>query len=256
MTERADRGGSPLPDPGSVPTATRGPSTWLRARCAVDRVVAVLLLVGAAPVIAALGFLVRRHDGGPALITVPRMGRGGQPFGMWKLRSMRVEGDDGRAGGAALTASSDDRITPIGRRLRGLHLDELPQLWNVAKGEMCLLGPRPEAPAFVEPGSPEWQQVLAVPPGIAGPTQLLVGDWELTQIDVDPDGSTYGSVVLPVKLAVDAWYVRRSSPAVDLRVVLALLRKVVTSADDPTLWNLVRSQVPRAREAIGGPAPR
>jgi lipopolysaccharide/colanic/teichoic acid biosynthesis glycosyltransferase len=216
----------------------------------VDRVVAAVLLALVSPVVAALGALVRRHDGGPALITVDRVGRGGRPFRMWKIRSMRVADDRGRAGGASLTGSTDDRITPIGRRLRALHLDELPQLWNVARGEMCLLGPRPEAPPFVDLEDPAWRSVLQAPPGIAGPTQLVVGDWELARIDADVDGSAYRRVVLPVKLAIDGWYVRRCSPALDLRVLVALVRRVLTSTDDARLFDLVRTQVPDAAEAV------
>lgn len=198
-------------------------TAWARLRIQADRIVALIVLVAVSPLIGVLALLIRRGDGGPPFITVPRVGRDGQVFGMWKLRSMRVEGRDGRAGGVALTAVDDDRITPIGHRLRGHHLDELPQLWNVVTGQMCLLGARPEAPDFVAVGDPIWRAVLAMPPGIAGPTQLIVGDWERAWITASPDGSAYRDEVLPVKLAIDEWYVRACSPRADALVARSLL---------------------------------
>lgn len=198
-------------------------TTWARLRIQVDRIVALSALVALSPLIGALAVLVRRHDGGPPFITVPRVGRGGRTFGMWKLRSMRVDTSDGRAQGVALTAAADDRITPIGHRLRARHLDELPQLWNVVVGDMCLLGPRPEAPDFVDVDHDAWRAVLAMPPGIAGPTQLIVGDWERSWITASPDGSGYRDEVLPVKLALDEWYVRACSPRLDVLVGRSLL---------------------------------
>lgn len=222
------------------------PSRWLRTRLVLDRLLAAVLVVLTSPIVAVLAVLVRRQDGGAPLIRVPRVGRGGRSFGMWKLRSMRVDTDDGRATGAALTTSDDDRITPIGARMRSLHLDELPQLVNVVRGEMCLLGPRPEAPDYVDMATDGWNQVLAVPPGIAGPTQLVVGDWERTQIDRDEQGDAYRRVVVPVKLAIDSWYVRDSSPGVDLLVLASLVRHVLPGTESPALLRRVGAAVPDA----------
>jgi len=221
------------------------PSGWLSVRLVTDRAVAVVLSVLTAPLVTVLAVLVRRHDGHAPLITVPRVGRGGQVFGMWKLRSMRVDSADGRAAGVGLTSSDDDRITPVGRRMRSLHLDELPQLYNVARGEMCLLGPRPEAPEFVDLDDPRWIDVLAVPPGIAGPTQLIVGEWERTQIDKDRTGDAYRQVVVPVKLAIDRWYVRYADAGLDALVVTSLVRHVL-AAGSPALARVVGSAVPEA----------
>ena len=93
-------------------------SGWLRTRVVVDRFVAAVLLALTSPLIALLAALVRRHDGGRAFVAVPRVGRGGTDFAMWKLRSMRIDGPDGRASGVSLTAGSDPRITPVGAKLR------------------------------------------------------------------------------------------------------------------------------------------
>jgi lipopolysaccharide/colanic/teichoic acid biosynthesis glycosyltransferase len=215
---------------------------WLRVRVVLDRVVAVLLLLPLAPVIGVLALLVRRHDGGPGLIRVQRVGCGGRTFGMWKVRSMRVDRADGVAAGVPLTGALDPRLTPIGIRMRAYYLDEMPQLFNVARGEMSLLGPRPEAPEFVDGGS-AWRSVLTVPPGIAGPTQLVVNDWERELITEDPSGSAYVEHVVPVKVALDGWYVRRSSPALDTLVLVTLFRRLLPGTGSYTLKKLVRGEV-------------
>lgn len=224
-------------------------NAYLRARIVADRVVAAVLLALVSPVIGVVGWMIRRHDAGPALIRVERVGRGGATIGMWKLRSMRAETEGGQAGGVSLTAAGDDRITPIGRRLRKGHLDELPQLLNVVRGEMALLGPRPEAPEFVDQSDPRWQAVLQAPPGIAGPTQLAVGDWERDVITAAPDGSAYQEVVVPVKLAIDGWYVGAASPRLDVMVALGVIRRVA-GGRPAALVERVRAAVPEAAAAL------
>lgn len=220
-------------------------SRYLRVRMVLDRLVAAVGLVVLSPVIGVLGWLVHRHDGGPAFITVERVGRHGRPMRMWKLRSMRAESADGRATGVSLTSAGDDRITPIGAKLRAGHLDELPQLFNVARGEMTLLGPRPEAPEYVDATDDDWRAVLAAPPGIAGPTQLAVGDWERDIITAAPDGSAYERDVVPVKVAIDRWYVEQASPGIDALVVVSLARRL---AGRPVgaLLERIRAGVPDA----------
>ena len=221
-------------------------SKWLSIRLIVDRILGGILAVLTAPIVGVLAVLVRRHDGESPLITVPRVGVNGRIFGMWKIRSMRVDTADGHASGLSLTSTNDQRITPIGARMRSLHLDELPQLYNVARGEMCLLGPRPEAPDFVDLDNPVWQQVLTSPPGIAGPTQLIVGDWERSEIDKDTTGDAYQRVVVPVKLAIDRWYLMNASVRLDLLVVTSLLRHVLPGGESKRLQEVVGSSVPES----------
>lgn len=194
---------------------------WLRVRTRLDRAVAAVLLVFAAPVLAVLGVVVKR-DRGPAFVRVPRVGRGGRELGMWKVRTMRATGPGGLAGGDALTAKGDDRITPVGRRIRRARVDELPQLWNIVRGEMAILGPRPEAPVYVDLEDDGWQRVLAMPPGIGGPTQLLVNRWEADALLAGGADDVYRSTILPVKVGIDAWYVTEATPLVDALVVVGL----------------------------------
>jgi lipopolysaccharide/colanic/teichoic acid biosynthesis glycosyltransferase len=199
---------------------------WLDIRATwLDRVVAAVLGVVLLPVIAVLGWAVKREDGGPAFVRVERMGQGFRPFGMWKLRSMRADRPDGTADGAPLTAAHDQRVTRIGSRLRHYHLDELPQIWNVVRGDMLLVGPRPEAPDFVTITCPQWRAVLTTPPGIAGPTQMIVGEWERRHIADDPEGDAYPDIVLPAKLAIDRWYVDTATPWFDALTLVALVKR-------------------------------
>ena len=194
---------------------------WLRARGVLDRVAGLLLLLVLSPLI-----LIDSADraGGrrpPAFVRLERVGQAGRPFRMWKLRSMRQAPTAARAAGAPLTTAGDPRITPTGRRLRRMRLDELPQLLNVVVGEMALIGPRPETPEYVDATDDRWRRVLAAPPAIAGPTQALVYHWEQ---QVGP--AAYADTVLPVKLAVDAAYLERASPWLDLLVLAATLRSL------------------------------
>lgn len=242
---RRDRREGPLADADGLT-----PSAWLRGRIVADRVVAAAVAVLTAPVVIVLAVLIRRADGDPPLIRVRRVGRNGTPFGMWKLRSMRAASPQGLAAGSALTNGTDDeRITPIGRRIRSYHLDELPQLWNVAMGDMSLLGPRPETPEFVDLHDARWLEVLSVPPGIAGPTQLIVGDWEREVISASTDGSGYRSAVLPAKLAIDRWYLHAASPTTDLLVAGTLMRRFLPGNEAWTLRHRVFADVPAAAPA-------
>ncbi len=221
-------------------------SRWMQARSTLDRVVAAAALMVVWPFIAVLGLAVRLSDRGPAFVGVPRMGRGGQVFTMWKLRSMRADNADGRANGVSLTSIDDNRITPIGTRLRAYYLDELPQLWNVVRGEMGLLGARPEAPEFVDLTDPRWKAVLQAPPGIAGPTQLMVNEWERHLISACGQGSVYVDQVVPIKLAIDGWYLRSASPRLDALVAITLVRRFMPGTGSHTLKKLINNQVPEA----------
>jgi lipopolysaccharide/colanic/teichoic acid biosynthesis glycosyltransferase len=231
-------------------TRRRGPAgtrRWIEVRLILDRFVAAVALTLLSPLVALSAVLVKRHDGGPAFVRVERVGQGFEPFMMWKLRSMRADRPDGRASGTALTARDDERITSIGRHLRSYHVDEIPQLVNVVRGEMLLLGPRPETPEYVDAGDVRWQHLLRIPPGIAGPTQLVVSEWERRLIAADPEGSAYRDVILPVKLAIDQWYVDTVSPARDLEVAVALAKRFLPGSQASRMRRRVVGEVPEAR---------
>jgi lipopolysaccharide/colanic/teichoic acid biosynthesis glycosyltransferase len=168
---------------------------------------------------------------------------------MWKLRTMNAVLQAGLAGGPPLTAPNDGRVTRVGRYLRSVHLDELPQVLNVAHGEMALIGPRPESPEFVD-GRREWQRTLAVPPGILGPTQLLVGDWEAIVLGGPRAAEEYATEVLPLKLAIDGWYIANASPLIDALVIGSTVGKVLFGWAPRRLATVVKNDVPAAVAVI------
>ena len=215
---------------------------WLRIRWNLDRVVAILGLVALSPLMLALVLTVRAHDSGPGVIRLTRVGRHGSQFHMWKIRSMRARCSSGHAGGAALTAGDDPRITPFGRWMRRTRLDEIPQLLNVISGQMSLIGPRPETPEYVDERDPRWQAVLAAKPGIAGPTQLLIHDYEAKHLDGGPE--RYVDEILGIKLAIDAWYLEHASPMVDVLVAVAAVQRFGFGKRTTVLHHRVLQAVP------------
>ncbi len=198
-----------------------------------DQLQRLLGLVGSIislPLVAILAVAVRLDSPGPAVHRAIRIGREGTPFVCYKLRTMRLH--DGT--GPAVTAEGDPRISRFGRVLRRFRLDELPQLWNVARGEMRLVGPRPEAPAFVDAGSPLHRRVLSAAPGITGLTQLAYVD-EAMMLAVEDPEQHYRDVILPAKLRLDAVYLDHRSFAIDLWILQKTLQAIagrgLSSAD-------------------------
>jgi lipopolysaccharide/colanic/teichoic acid biosynthesis glycosyltransferase len=162
-----------------------------------------------------------------------RMGFRGKPFAMVKFRTMRVDN-----AGHAVAGANDNRITPVGGFLRATRLDELPQLWNVLRGEMTLVGPRPELEEFVALHASDYREILAVPPGITGPTQLRYAGLEphLLSLHADPE-RYYREQLLPDKVRLDVAYARSRSFAGDLAVLgrtlaLPLLVRLRRREDD------------------------
>ncbi len=225
---------------------------WWRIRCVVDRLVGAVALVVLSPLVVVLAMMIRHRDGGPAFVRVARVGKDLEQFDMWKLRTMRADLPDGRASGSALTAHRDDRVTPLGVKIRAKHLDEIPQLVNVVRGEMTLLGPRPEAPDYVDPEDPRWQRLGKIPPGVAGPTQLMVSDWERHLIAEDPDNGAYVEKVLPVKLTIDEWYLDTASPSRDAEVATALLKRYLPGSQATRMRRRIRTELPEVAETIAG----
>ncbi len=194
-----------------------------RLRTGIERLVEVacaavgLLLL--APVLAVLALLILWNDGPPVFFSQKRVGRGGKLFRIWKFRTMRAG-----APGSAVTAAGDRRVTRVGAWLRKFKLDELPQLYNVLKGDMSLIGPRPEVPEYVQLESPLWQAVLQVRPGITDLATLLHRDEEqILGASADPN-AYYRESVLPAKLRLNLAYLRVRSSRRDLRLILLTIR--------------------------------
>jgi lipopolysaccharide/colanic/teichoic acid biosynthesis glycosyltransferase len=166
------------------------------------------LLGVVAPLVALANRLAGDH--GPLLYRAERVGRGGAPFLLAKFRTMRLG-----TIGPAVTVRGDPRITPVGRVLRRTKLDELPQVLNVLRGDMTVVGPRPEDPTYVDWDDPMHRFVFMATPGITGPSQLLHRHEEDQIVDEDE----YRRVVLPRKLVVDAAYLEHSTLRGDLELV-------------------------------------
>ncbi len=157
---------------------------------------------------------------GPVFYRQDRVGKDGRNFKILKFRTMHVDADKC---GPSVTASGDPRITSIGRTLRALKLDELPQLWNVLKGDMSLVGPRPEVPLYVKCYTEEQKKVLNIRPGITDPSSLAYRcEEELLSAQANPE-AYYQEVVLPHKLSLNAEYIRNVSLKYDLSLLIKTL---------------------------------
>ena len=206
-------------------TQTAAPLHADPLRRALDVGGSLLLLTLSAPVLLLVALAIKLSSPGPVFYRQERVGRGGRLFFLWKLRTMRAEG----SGGPLVTAQDDVRITPAGRRLRSWKLDELPQLFNVIKGDMSLVGPRPQVPRFVDRFDPERREiVLSVRPGITGPTALYFRHEEYLLAGQADREEVYLAHILPVKLQMDAEYVRVRSLRGDLRVLADTLYLVLS----------------------------
>ncbi len=192
----------------------------------VQRILGGVLAVMSFPLVAALAIAIRLESPGPALYRAKRVGSGARPFTCFKLRSMSWPTDDA---GPTVTVAGDPRVTRIGRALRRSHLDELPQLWNVVRGEMRLVGPRPEDPRYVDFNDPLHNFVFSQTPGITGLAQLAFED-EAALIDKDDHDSFYRQVLLPRKLRLDSVYLSRRSTRLDLRILARTVTTVLGSA--------------------------
>lgn len=202
----------------------------------LQRAAAFVLLIVLAPFLAALALTIRLTSPGPVVHRAVRVGSG-RTFHLVKLRSMRVGSE-----GLAVTASGDPRVTTLGRLLRRTKLDELPQLWNVVRGDMLLVGPRPEDPRYVDWTDPLHRLVFSAQPGVTGPAALAFRNEEailarealamarqegrerVAQADVD---RAYRERVLPRKLELDAEYLRTRSARGDLVILVRTIRQVL-----------------------------
>jgi lipopolysaccharide/colanic/teichoic acid biosynthesis glycosyltransferase len=181
---------------------------------AIDIAVAAVLLVLLSPVFVAIAFAIWWDSGKPVLFSQVRVGRRFRSFRIYKFRSMRAA-----SAGPAITAATDARITRVGRLLRTTKLDELPQLWNVLKGDMSLVGPRPEIPRYVEQFRPRYEAILSVRPGITDLASLEFRDEEQVLARASDPLLEYAGVVLPAKLDLAEQYVQRRSFALDFSIL-------------------------------------
>lgn len=184
------------------------------AKRLLDLSVAIPLLVVVMPLMVLLAVAIKFDSSGPVFYRCRRVGFAGREFAMLKFRKMHHD-----AAGSALTSSSDARFTRIGSFLARTKLDELPQLWNVIRGSMSLVGPRPEDPHFVALYREQYAEILRVKPGITGLSQLAFARESRLLDGPDPE-ERYVEWLLPQKAGLDRLYVAARSISMDLRVLL------------------------------------
>jgi lipopolysaccharide/colanic/teichoic acid biosynthesis glycosyltransferase len=194
-----------------------------RTRRILDVAVSLTVLAVAGIPLLLLMAAIRCEDGGPALFRQTRIGQGSRPFTLLKLRSMRAD-----AVGGDLTTTGDARITRLGRLIRATSIDELPQLLNILRGDMTLVGPRPETPALAieYPGDCRW--VFAYRPGLTGPAQVRLRDREVL---VGGSGAmvvtSYLDVIVPARARIEARYLIRPSLPATVAVLVDTARHVL-----------------------------
>ena len=186
-----------------------------------DFAAALTGLILLSPGIALVSFLIKISSPGPVIYHHRRMGRRGGIFSILKFRTMRADAGEK---GPGVTYKGDPRITRIGKFLRDTKLDEIPQLVNVLRGEMSIVGPRAEEPEYRDMFTGKYARILEVPPGMTGPCWVKLREFHEENIDAGDDWRKhYLEVSLPSKLAVDLEYVRNLSFRHDIGLIFRTL---------------------------------
>ncbi|MGE0826108.1 MAG: sugar transferase [Candidatus Binatia bacterium] len=186
----------------------------------VDVLAATLGLVLLLPLLLLVALLIKLDSVGPVLFCQERIGRGWRPFRMYKFRTMV---SDAQHTGTLITIGHDARITRVGRLLRKTKIDELPQLLNIVKGEMSLVGPRPEVRRYVELFRQDYEEILRLSPGLTDFASLKYrNEAELLGQAVNPE-EAYVHHILPEKIVLAKQYIQQSSLKVDLQIILKTL---------------------------------
>lgn len=182
-----------------------------------DRVVSLLGLVCVSWLLLIVAVLIKiKMPGGPALFRQKRVGKDGKLFTMVKFRTMVVH-----HGGSSVSVAGETRITPFGAKLRKYKLDELPELWNVLKGEMSLVGPRPDVPGYADALAGEDREVLKLRPGITGPASLKYRNEEEILARVDDPQRYNDEVIFPDKVRINRYYLHHYSFIDDIRLIIS-----------------------------------
>jgi lipopolysaccharide/colanic/teichoic acid biosynthesis glycosyltransferase len=194
-----------------------------------DFVVSLVVILIALPLWLAVSIAIKLDAPGPVFHRATRIGKGGKPFTLYKFRTMVA---DAATQGPGITQQADPRITRLGRFLRRLKLDEMPQLINVLKGEISIVGPRPEDPRYVAHYTPEQRRVLGVRPGMASPAFIKYRhEEEVLATAGDDTEKIYLTQILPDKLRMDLEYIEQQSFIYDLAVLAQAALSLFRTAD-------------------------
>ena len=189
-----------------------------------DRAVALLALIVLSPVLAVIALLVLMTSSGPVIFRQVRVGQNGRHFEIYKFRTMV---DGAHRASSNISPHGDPRVTRVGRWLRASYLDELPQLVNVLRGDMSLVGPRPETPEYVALYSPQEREVLRARPGLAGPSTLAFMDEGERLAGSDDPAGHYESVLLHERVKADLAYLDQRSLSYDIRLLVRQVAAIV-----------------------------
>jgi lipopolysaccharide/colanic/teichoic acid biosynthesis glycosyltransferase len=200
----------------------KGVNNWLKIT--FDFVVSIVAILVLIPLFLIISFLIKIDSKGPIIFKQVRVGRNGKEFKIYKFRTMVT---DAEKLGKQITVGRDPRITRVGYFLRKFKLDELPQLFNVLKGDMSLVGPRPEVPRYTQLYNEEQKKVFTVRPGITDYASIKYrNENEILAKSEDPE-KTYIEVIMPDKLKLNLKYIEEQSLWLDIKIIFMTLYKII-----------------------------
>lgn len=168
------------------------------------------------PVLLVVAILIRiKMAGGPVIFRQQRVGKDGKLFTMYKFRSMTVNHS-----GSSVSVAGESRITPLGEKLRRYKIDELPELWNILKGDMSFVGPRPDVPGYADKLQGEDREILQLRPGITGPASLKYRNEEELLATVDNPQEYNDTVIYPDKVRINLYYLKHYSFTADIKMII------------------------------------
>lgn len=187
------------------------------AKSIFDKFFSLIGLICLSPVMAIVAILIRiKMPGGPVIFKQRRVGQYGRLFTVYKFRSMKVAG----GGKTSIASAEEDRITPLGKILRRYKLDELPELWNVLKGDMSFVGPRPDVPGYADKLTGHNRKILKLKPGITGPASLKYRQEEDLLDSVDNPKEYNDKVIYPDKVRLNLYYLEHYSFSKDIEMII------------------------------------
>ena len=188
----------------------------------IEVLFAAASLIALTPLFLIVALLIKFTDESTILFSQKRVGMGGVKFTIYKFRTMRSSTE-----GPLVTAATDKRITRIGRMLRKAKLDELPELWNILRGEMSFVGPRPEVPELVDLSDPLWQEILKARPGLTDPVTLRLRNEESLMAAVADKELFYKEVLQPFKMKGYVNFIKKRSWKNDIKIILQTIKVIV-----------------------------
>lgn len=187
------------------------------AKSIFDKVVSLIGLICLSPVMLIVAILIKlKMPGGPIIFRQKRVGQYGRLFIVYKFRSMKVAG----GGKTSIASKEEERITPLGQKLRRYKLDELPELWNVLKGDMSFVGPRPDVPGYADKLKGHDRDILKLKPGITGPASLKYRNEEDILNSVDNPQEYNDKIIYPDKVRLNLYYLEHYSFLKDIQMII------------------------------------